>query len=391
MALYSRTDTEAQRRRVGATTALSSVNTDPAQDSNDQPADKVIPEMYIYVDDIEATIPANRNRGLTAPGWWKYRTYTDHAGNTRHKAQHLVAFKDAPTDNGIILTFTVGLATTILGQADAVYTNVAGASDGEGTGARFTITRDEDGDIDEVTLTKGGFLYSDGEEITIDGSTIGGVSVTDDLVITVATVSNDTDDQYAADNIVIITISSQPTDQSTQTPAGVILTFTEGAGTTLLAEADEEYEGVTGVADGDGVGATFTIVRDAAGAIDTVTLTDAGTGYVEGEEITIDGADIGGVSEDDDLVVTIDTVTTAAATFSVTASAAPSGTLIYQWQSQTAAGTRWTNISGATTDELELTGLTTSDSGKKYRVKVQSSTGAPEVTSDVAILTVTAA
>jgi hypothetical protein len=301
MALYSRTDNEAQRRKVGATTALSSVNTDPAQDPADQPQDKVIPEQYIYIDKTEATIPANKARGLTAPGWWKYRTYTDAAGNTRHKAQHLVAFKSAPTD------------------------------------------------------------------------------------------AADTDDRYAADFIVTITIDEQPTDQSTQAPAGVILTFTEGAGTTILAEADEEYEGVTGVADGDGVGATFTVVRDETGAIGLVTLTDAGTGYAEGEEITIDGADIGGVSGDDDLVITVDTVTTAAATFSVTASADPSGTLLYQWQTQTATGTRWTNITGATTDELELTGLTTSDSGKKYRVKITSSTGAPEVTSNFATLTVTAA
>jgi hypothetical protein len=301
MALYSRTEDEAQARKVGATTALSSVNTDPDQNSSDQPADKVIPEQYIYIDDVEATIPANRNRGLTAPGWWKYRTYTDHAGNTRHKAQHLVAFKSAPANPA------------------------------------------------------------------------------------------DTDDQYAADAIVTITISSQPTNQSTQTPAGIILTYTEGAGTTILAEADEEYEGVTGTSDGDGVGATFTIVRDETGAIDSVTLTDAGTGYVADEEITIDGADIGGVSEDDDLVITVDTVTTASATFSVTAAAAPSGSLIYQWQSQAANGTKWTNITGATLTSLALTGLTTADSGKKYRVKITASTGAPEVTSNVATLTVTAA
>jgi hypothetical protein len=391
MPLYSRTDNEAQRRKVGATTALSSVNTDPAQDPADQPGDKVIPEMYIYVDDIEATLPANKKRGLTAPGWWKYRTYTDHAGDTRHKAQHLVAFKNAPTDNGIILTFTVGAGTTLLAEADSVYTNVAGASDGEGTGARFTITRDQDGDIDEVTLTKGGFLYSVGEEITIDGADIGGASGTDNLVITVATVSDDTDDQYAADFIVNITISSQPTNQSTFTPAGAILTFTEGAGTTLAGEADETYTEVTGTASDSGAGATFTIVRDVNGDIDSVTLVAAGSGYDAAETITVDGSDIGGVSTTDDLVITVDTVATAAATFSVTAAAAPSGTLIYQWQTQTATGTRWTNVSGATSASLALTGLTTGDSGKKYRVKIQSSTGAPEVTSNVATLTVTAA
>ncbi len=301
MALYSRTDNEAQRRKVGATTELNSVTTDPAQDPTDQPQAKVIDGQYIYIDDTEATIPANKARGLTAPGWWKYITYTDASGNTRHKAEHLVAFKDAPTD------------------------------------------------------------------------------------------AADTDDRYAADAIVTITISSQPTNQSTQTPAGAVLTFTEGTGTTIFAEADAEYVAVTGIADADGVGATFTVTRDADGDIATVTLVSAGSEYVATETITIDGADIGGVTITDDLVITVDTVTTAAATFSVTASAAPSGTLIYQWQTQAANGTRWTNITGATSASLALTGLTTSDSGKKYRVKIESSTGAPEVTSNVATLTVTAA
>ena len=29
-------------------------------------------------------------RGLNAPGWWSYYTFTDCEGNTRHKAEHLV-------------------------------------------------------------------------------------------------------------------------------------------------------------------------------------------------------------------------------------------------------------------------------------------------------------
>lgn len=298
MALYSRTDNEAQRRKVGATNELNSVTTDPGQDPADQPADKVIPEQYIYIDDTEATIPANKARGLTAPGWWKYITYTDASGRTRHKAQHLVAFKDAPTT------------------------------------------------------------------------------------------TSDTDDRYAADAIVTLTLSTVA-NQSTQAPAGAVLTFTEGSGTTILEVADEEYENVTGTSDGDGTGATFTITRDALGGINTVTLTDPGSGYIATEIITIDGADIGGTTVTDDLEIEVDTVTTAAATFSVTATG--TGTKYYQWQTQTVTGTKWTNITGATSASLALTGLTTADSGKKYRVKVTSSTGAPEAISNTATLTVTVA
>ena len=79
------------------------------------------------------------------------------------------------------------------------------------------------------------------------------------------------------------------------------------------------------------------------------------------------------------------------ATFSVTASAT-TGTLTYQWQVQTAASTmKWTNIVGATSASLALTGLATADSGKKYRVKIGGSAGGEELISNTATLTVTAA
>lgn len=256
--------------------------------------------QLIYVDETEASLEVNKERGLNAPGWWEYKSYTDTAGNTRHKAIHLIALVDTTT----------------------------------------TETQN--------------------------------------------------DDAIAADAASTISISAQPANQSTFTPAGGILTFTEGAGTTLAGEADETYTAVSGTASASGTSATFTIVRDNTGAIDTVTLVAAGSGYVGTETITIDGADIGGTSTTDDLVITVDTVATAAATFSVTASAT-AGTLTYQWQVQGATATRWTNVSGATSASLALTGLTTADTGKKYRVKVTSTAGAAEVISNTATLTVTAA
>lgn len=44
----------------------------------------------VFIDATEAGLAANRERGLVSPGWWSYQTYTDHAGNTRHKAECLV-------------------------------------------------------------------------------------------------------------------------------------------------------------------------------------------------------------------------------------------------------------------------------------------------------------
>lgn len=43
----------------------------------------------LFVDDTEATVASNKTRGITGPGWWKYRTHVDAGGNTRHKAEHI--------------------------------------------------------------------------------------------------------------------------------------------------------------------------------------------------------------------------------------------------------------------------------------------------------------
>ena len=77
----------------------------------------------------------------------------------------------------------------------------------------------------------------------------------------------------------------------------------------------------------------------------------------------------------------------AVASLSVSAYLA-SGTLTYQWQLSTDAGTSWSDVSGATSQTLSLSGLTTADSGKRYRC-VLSATGVASVTSNSATLTVT--
>ena len=81
-------------------------------------------------------------------------------------------------------------------------------------------------------------------------------------------------------------------------------------------------------------------------------------------------------------------------TFSVTATAS-SGSVVYQWQVQTAtATTRWTNISdagiysGSVTDTLTITAADKATyDGYKFRVKLTSTAGADEVISGTATLT----
>ncbi len=163
-------------------------------------------ETIVFVDETEAGLAANKARGLSSPGWWAYRTYTDAAGKTRHKAEQL-AFITNPEANA------------------------------------------------DETLA---------------------------------------DDTIAADVAATITVGSQPTDQTT-----------------------------------------------ASGA----------------------------------------------ATFTVAATCDNSGTVTFQWQRRTSSSARWTNVSGATSASLALTGLTNAADGYQYRVKLNADVGAPEVISSTATLT----
>lgn len=56
-------------------------------------ADKLThaPTDLYFVDITESKVAANRAKGLKSPGWWKYSTYTDNEGETRHRAELLVA------------------------------------------------------------------------------------------------------------------------------------------------------------------------------------------------------------------------------------------------------------------------------------------------------------
>jgi hypothetical protein len=84
------------------------------------------------------------------------------------------------------------------------------------------------------------------------------------------------------------------------------------------------------------------------------------------------------------------TLTTGTTSANLTAIATASGgqNVSYQWQSSADAGTTWASINGATSTALNLTGLTTADSGRRYRSQA-SATGAATQSSQSATLTVT--
>jgi hypothetical protein len=66
------------------------------------------------------------------------------------------------------------------------YTNVASTTNSaNGTPVTFDITRNSNGEVDNLTINQSGFFYESGDEVYIDGSLIGGSSPTNDITITV--------------------------------------------------------------------------------------------------------------------------------------------------------------------------------------------------------------
>lgn len=107
MSLYSRAETNAQSLKVMNTTENNSVDKYDWDNTLIVDGDTTVAgaqgyataaRRTIFIDAAEAALPENASRGLNAPGWWEYMTYTDADGNTRHKVDHLVAFKSAPAN-----------------------------------------------------------------------------------------------------------------------------------------------------------------------------------------------------------------------------------------------------------------------------------------------------
>ena len=62
MSLYGRVDSTANQTAVGRTIGNSGGS---------------VTKTIVFVDETEAGLAANIGRGMTAPGWWAYHTYTD--------------------------------------------------------------------------------------------------------------------------------------------------------------------------------------------------------------------------------------------------------------------------------------------------------------------------
>lgn len=96
----------------------------------------------------------------------------------------------APTQTGTILTFTNTAGTTIAGQKGRRYLVKQSATSGSGEYSTFDVLRNAvTGAVQTVTLVNGGVDYVNTNTITIAGADIGGTTPTDNITITVSTVS----------------------------------------------------------------------------------------------------------------------------------------------------------------------------------------------------------
>jgi len=124
MSLYGRTDSNANKTKAGRGVSPSSQA-----------------KQILFIDDTEAALAENKARGLNAPGWWSYFTYTDTEGNTRHKAEMLVTIAGpdlnanetqaddaAAADVSVIITINTQPATQAVAVGDPLSLSVAAIS-----------------------------------------------------------------------------------------------------------------------------------------------------------------------------------------------------------------------------------------------------------------------
>jgi len=337
----------------------------------------------VFADATEQSLAVNRKRGITSPGWWLYRSFTDVEGTTRHKAEciafvnmaasaavgddaddsilgdfnSVIAISAQPasattyTPAGAVGTFTHnGAANGSRTAGTYTVTNAAGSA--SGSGADFTVVVAANG-TPTVTLVSGGTGYVDNETITIADSSLGGGGGAA-VVVTVTA-------KATAAHTFSVTAASTGQAAAFDGAANAGATGSRTAGTYAIS--------ATG---GTGSGATFSVVIAANGSA-SITMTNGGGGYTDNDTLTLSRTGTYG----------------GASNVTVNVNGINNGTLTYQWQKRTSSSGRFSNVSGATSATLALTSQVAGNNGNQFRVKINNGVGATEVTSNTATLTVT--
>jgi hypothetical protein len=75
-------------------------------------------DRVYFVDTTEASVAANKAKGLGTGGWNLYTTYTDANGATRHRAENLVAMGVSAGDAGDTGAIVLNAATQLTDGVD---------------------------------------------------------------------------------------------------------------------------------------------------------------------------------------------------------------------------------------------------------------------------------
>ena len=159
MSLYGRTDSAANVTKAGRGVAASSQA-----------------KTIVFVDNQEAALAENKARGINAPGWWSYYTFTDADGNTRHKAEHLVTIagpdlntNETQADDAIAADFAIDIdsqpaAASVLTGDPAQFIVAAQSRPAGGT---LSFQWQEDQGLGFANVVDGG-VYSGATTNTLD-------------------------------------------------------------------------------------------------------------------------------------------------------------------------------------------------------------------------------
>ena len=245
--------------------------------------------------------------------------------------------------NGGILTFTV--TGTAVDTQD--YINLGSGTNLVGSAATFNITIS--GTTYNVTASQAGLDYGVGQQLKILGSSLGGADVTNDLTITVATITGSTGagpiatftsagtaalngtSGYAVGDLFYIS-GTDLGGTSIANDSYVDVTSVNGSGgiTGLnifgsASDANIDYASVPFTTSGSGTNAVVDINR--TGATYTATFTNSGQNFSPTDTITVLGTDVGGLAPANNVTITVNTVSGGAiATYSVSGTAVNTAT-----------------------------------------------------------------
>ncbi len=183
--------------------------------------------------------------------------------------------------NGNTVQLSGSLGYTAVG-ANGVSLNVSGTNiSSVGVGAVFDVSRSGGSYIvvDAGDSSSNGYDYASGDRLLISGTSLGGASPDNDIIITVTGVDS----------------------------GGAITTFTY-SGTSITGGAT--YNSVIqSSTTASGTGARITVTRTGGTGAYQITLADGGTGFAQTDEVTWAGTDFGGISPDNDITIRVDGVT----------------------------------------------------------------------------------